>query len=125
MQMDLFRESAKCSRLEKIRNNVIREKINIENSILDYKRYKRLNWYGYVRKMGVGRLAQKNVEWCPPGRGSRRRRRKGKPRKSWMQEVTTGMRDKDRGGGIEKKNKTLGTEGCENIVSLYLNYYYY
>ena len=28
---------------------------------------------------------------CPPGR---RRRRKDRPRNSWMQEVTTGMREK-------------------------------
>ena len=28
------------------------------------------------------------LEWCPPGR-----RRKGRPRNSWMQDVTTGMRE--------------------------------
>ena len=30
------------------------------------------------------------MEWCPSGR----RRRKGRPRNSWMQEITTGMREK-------------------------------
>ena len=35
----------------------------------------------------------KLLEWCPPGR--KRRRGKGRPRNSWMQEVTTGMRGKE------------------------------
>ena len=35
-----MRRSARCSRLEKIINNVVREKINIKHSISDYVRYK-------------------------------------------------------------------------------------
>ena len=41
-----------------------------------------------------------------------------------MQEVTTGMRETGgvgRKGGVEKENKTLGTERCENINNLYIN----
>jgi hypothetical protein len=76
-------------KIRNIRNNVIREKMNIKNSILDYIRYKQLNWYGYVQRMNEERLPQKIVEWCPPGR-----RREGRSRNSWMQEVTTGMREK-------------------------------
>ena len=41
--------------------------------------------------MDQERLPRKIFESCPPGR-----RRKGRPRKFWMQEVTTGMRE----GGI-------------------------
>ena len=41
--------------------------------------------------MDEERLPRKILEWCPPGR---RRRRKGRPQNSWMQEVTTGMREK-------------------------------
>ena len=48
MEMDFLRRSARCSRLEKIRNNVIREKMNIKNSVLYYIRYKEFNWYGHV-----------------------------------------------------------------------------
>ena len=53
---------------------------------------------------------EKKFEWCPPGR-----RRKGRPGNSWMQEVTTGMRERERVGNkqlgmgrqrrVEKKNK--------------------
>ena len=42
--------------------------------------------------MDKGRLPRKILEWCPP-----RRRRKGRPRHSWMQEVTTVMREKGMG----------------------------
>ena len=61
--------------------------MNNKNSVLDYIRYKQLNWYGHVQRMDQERLPRRTLEWCPPGR-----RRKGRPRDSWMQEVTTGMR---------------------------------
>ena len=78
-------------KIRKIRNNVIREKINIKNSVLVYITYKQQNWYGYVRIMNEERLPQHILELCPPGR---RRRRKGRPRNLWIQELTTGMREK-------------------------------
>ena len=34
----------------KYSNNVIRENVNIKNSVLDYIRYKHLNWYDHVKK---------------------------------------------------------------------------
>ena len=63
--------------------------MNIKNSVLDYIRYKQLNWYGHVERMGQERLPRRILELCPPGR-----RRKGRPRNSWMQEVTTRMRER-------------------------------
>ena len=50
---------------------------------------KQLNCYGHVQRMNQERLPRRILEWCPPGR-----RRKGRPRDSWMQEVTTGMRER-------------------------------
>jgi hypothetical protein len=58
-------------------NNVIREKINIKNSVLDYIRYKQVNWYDHVQRMNEERLSRNILELCPPGR-----RRKGR-----MQEI--------------------------------------
>ena len=71
----------------KIRKKI--EKMSIKNSVLDYIRYKQLNWYGHVQRMCEERLPRKILEWCPPGK-----RRKRRPRYSWMQEVTTGMRER-------------------------------
>jgi hypothetical protein len=67
MEMDYLRRSPRCSRLGKIRNN-IRKKTNIKNSLLDYIKYKHLNWYDHVQKMDEGSLPRKILEWCPPGR---------------------------------------------------------
>ena len=89
--------------------DVIRE-VNIKHSALDYIRYQQLNWYGYVQRMDQERLPRRFLEWCLPGR-----RRKRRPRNSWMQEVTTGTREGNwrlgmgRQRRVEKKNKTLGT----------------
>ena len=78
-------------------NIVIREKINIINSVLDYIRYKQLNWNGHVQRMEEERLPRKILEWCPTGR------RKGRSRNSCMQEETTGMREKG-WNGLTGKN---------------------
>ena len=47
----------------KNKNNVIREKVNIKNSVLDYIKYKHLNWYGRVRRINEERLPQ-NILNC-------------------------------------------------------------
>ena len=62
--------------------------MNIQNSVLNYIRYKQLNWYGHVQRMDQERLPRRILEWCTPGRLRKRR-----PRNSWRQEVTTGMRE--------------------------------
>jgi hypothetical protein len=49
--------------------------MSIKNCVLDYIRYKQLNWYGHVQRMVQERLPRRILEWCPPGR-----RRKGRPR---------------------------------------------
>ena len=67
----------------KIRDNAIRENMNVKNSALDYVRYKQLNWYGEAQGMDEERLPRKILEWYPP-----KRRRRARPRNSWMQEVT-------------------------------------
>jgi len=83
----------------------------IINSVLDYIRYKQLNWYGHVLRMDEERLPRKMLGRCPPGR-RRRRRRKERPLNSWMQGVTKGMREiginiwngSAEKGGKEKEN---------------------
>ena len=45
--------------------------------------------------MNDERIPQKILKFYPPGRRRRRiKRRKGRPRNSWMEEVTTVMREK-------------------------------
>ena len=43
-------------RNRKIRNNVVREKLNVIHFVLDYIRYRQLNWYGHVQRMDEDRF---------------------------------------------------------------------
>ena len=96
--------------------------------MLGYLRYKQLNWYGYARRTNEERVPRKYLDWCTP---ERKRRRKGKPRNSWMQVVglTTGMIKKGinsmewitREERIKKKIKSLSTERCENIDTMHID----
>ena len=57
----------------------------------------------------------------PPGR-----RKKGRPRNSWMHEVTTGMRGKGElhGMGRERIMRWKIKQKCENIDTLHKSYIY-
>ena len=84
--------------------------MNIKNYLLDYIRYKQLNWYGHMQRMDEKRLPRKNLRWCPPGR---RRRRKGRHRNVPMQEFTTENRER----GIGDFN-WIDREGWRNKIYL-------
>jgi hypothetical protein len=53
-EMDFWRRSARISRKDKIRNNVIKEKMNVTRSLLDDVKTKQLQWYGHVQRMEEG-----------------------------------------------------------------------
>ena len=44
MEMEFLRRSARHSRLEKIRNTIMRKEMNVKNSVIDYVTYKQLNY---------------------------------------------------------------------------------
>ena len=54
--MDLWRRPARISRKGKIRNAIIKQKMNIARSLLDDIKTKQLQWYGHVQRMEEGRL---------------------------------------------------------------------
>ena len=82
--------------------------MNIKNYVLDYIRYKQLNWYAHVQRMDEERLLRKILELCTPGR-----RRRGRLRHSWMQEVTTRLRE----GGINDL-ESVDREECRRKIKL-------
>ena len=85
--MDFLGDRQDAQDLRNNRNHVIVEKTNIKNSVLDYIKYKQLNWYVHVRRMNEERLPQRILEWHRPGSRSKER-----PWNSWMQEVTSRMK---------------------------------
>lgn len=85
-EMDFWRRSARISRRERIRNEVIRDKMKCKKSIIDFVEHKQLKWYGHVRRMEQERLPKNIIDWIPNGR------KKGRPPNTWIQEVQTVMR---------------------------------
>jgi hypothetical protein len=76
-KMDVLRRSARKSRLERIKNEHIKEIMGVKEKpdIIDIIK-KRLQWYGHVNRMQEERLPKLIMEWIP---GERRKR--GRPKK--------------------------------------------
>ena len=60
--MDFWRRSARNSRKDEIRNNIIKQKMNVTRSLLDDIKTKQLQWYGHVQRMEEGRLPGRSYE---------------------------------------------------------------
>jgi len=73
--MDVWRRSARSSRKDKIRNTVIKQKVNLVRSLLDDIKTNQLEWYGDVQRMEEWRLPKEVMKWSPPGR-----RKLGRPK---------------------------------------------
>ena len=73
--------------------------------MIDYVKYKQLNWYGHIRRMPEERIPRRVWEWCPGRRG------RGRPRNTWMQDIMTGMKAK----GLEEEDGMTRMSGEGNI----------
>ena len=73
--MDFWRRPARISRKDKIRNTIIKQKMNVTRSLLDDIKTQQLKCYGHVQRMEEGRLPKNVMKWNPPGR-----RKLGKPK---------------------------------------------
>ena len=58
-EMDFWRRSPRISRKEKMRNNIIKQKMNVTRSHVDDIKSKQLQWYGHVQRMEEGRCQKK------------------------------------------------------------------
>lgn len=95
-EMDFWRRSTKISRMDKIWNIVITEKINVQNCIVHFiKKIKQLKWDGHVNRMTDDRLLKKVLEGYLQGRKKRVR-----PTITWMQ-------------GNETKCRTYSEYNCK------------
>jgi hypothetical protein len=87
-EMDVLRRSARKLRLERIKNEHIKEIMGVKGKldIIDIIERKRLQWYGHVKRMQEERLPKLIMEWIP-----RERIKRGRPRKTWMEGVRAAM----------------------------------
>ena len=77
--MNVLRRSARKSRMERIRNEHIKEIMGVKGKpdIIDIIEQKRLQWYGYVKRMPEERIPELIMDWIP-----QERRNRGRPRKT-------------------------------------------
>jgi hypothetical protein len=86
--MDVLRREARKSRMEKIKNDHIKEIMGVKGKtdIIDIIEKKRLQWYGHVKRMPEERIPKLIMEWVPE-----KRRKRGLPRKTWMERAQAAM----------------------------------
>ena len=88
-EMDFWRRSTRISRKDKIRNIIIKQKMNVVRSLLDDIKTKQLQWCGHVQRMEEGRLSKDVIKWSPPGR-----RKRGRPKLTWAEGIRGLMGEK-------------------------------
>jgi hypothetical protein len=88
-EMNVLRRSARKSRIERRKNEYIKELMGVKEKpdITDIIERKRLQWYGHVKRMQEERLPKLIMEWIPG-----KRRKSGRPRKTWMEGVGAAMK---------------------------------
>jgi hypothetical protein len=88
-EMDFWRRSARISRKDKIRNTIIKHKMNVARSLLHDIKTKQLQLYGRVQRMEEGRLPKGVMKWHPQGR-----RKRGRPKLIWVEGIRELMGEK-------------------------------
>ena len=85
-EMDYWRRAARKSRMDKVRNQRIREIMKVDKNILEVIEERKLRWFGHITRMGEDRIPKMILEWNAEGR-----RRRGKPQEKWMDGIKRSM----------------------------------
>jgi hypothetical protein len=85
-QMDFLRRSCGIYRLDHVRNDRIKEIMDLDKTIIDRVEEKQLVWNGQLQRMSEERWPKKIWEWTPHGR-----RRRGRPRRTWSNNIKEAM----------------------------------
>ena len=80
-EMDFYRRATRRLELERIRNETVSEIMEVQNTLVDDIRTRRLIWYGHVQRKPEEQLLRKVTEWFPD-----RRRRRGRSREAGPEE---------------------------------------
>jgi len=101
--MDVLRRSARKLRMERIKNEHIKEIMGVKGKpdTIDIIEKNRLQWYGHVNRMPEDRISTLIMEWIPWDR-----RKRGRPRKTWMEGVqaATTTRNLEKINGETERN---------------------
>lgn len=73
-------------RLDNIRNEEIRRRVQVDKDVLTFTEERRVTWYGHVRSFYKNRWIKKVTKWNPMGR-----RRRGRLRRLCTDKVDEAM----------------------------------
>ena len=87
-EMDVLGKSTRKSRMERIKIEHIKEIMGVKGKPgnIDIIEQKRLQWYDHVKRTPEERILKLIMDWIP-----RERRKRGRPRKTWMEGVQAAM----------------------------------
>lgn len=89
LEMDFWCRSAEISKGDRIRNERVREIMNVETTILEeINQRKQLYWYGHVQRMSDERIPKQVLNWVPIERKTKRR---GRLKITWMMDIQKAM----------------------------------
>jgi hypothetical protein len=106
-QMDFIRRSCEISRSDRVRNDRIKEIMDLDKTITDRVEEKQLVRYGHLQRMSEERWPKKIWEWTPHGR-----RRRGRPGRTWSNNIKEAMAARD----LDEQNiqdRSRWRRGCE------------
>jgi hypothetical protein len=81
-EMNWLRRILRITRLHRMRNEDIRNRLQQEVTLIDRIRKKRLSWFGHVTRMNERRLPQRAMHCYVTGRRTR-----GRQRKRWRDNI--------------------------------------
>jgi len=90
---------------KKIRNVTIRQKIGLEEPIIQEIEQNQHTWYGHVQRVAGGRLPKIALKWIP-----KQKRARGRPKKNWVEGIRKAMNERslNEGQREDRKQWSLG-----------------
>ena len=88
-EMRCLRSMAGVSRVDRVRNEVVRQRTGVGNELATRVDMNVLRWFGHVERMENGRLLKRVMNAKVNGRGAR-----GRPRLGWMDGVKRALQDR-------------------------------
>ncbi|XP_044745745.1 uncharacterized protein LOC123307480 [Coccinella septempunctata] len=106
LEMDFWRRSARVSRMDRMRNERVRELMKVEKTIIEDTQQKQLIWYGHVERMSDQRIPKLALKWVP-----RERKKRGRPKVTWMSGIQKAMSERNLRPGEweDRRGWRLGT----------------
>lgn len=101
-----WRRCCKLTILDRVRVEKIHERMSVETTITDNIEGKQLSWYGHLQRMPQNRIPKAIWNWVP-----RRRKRRGRPRTKWAQNIKLAM-EKRHLDEEDWHDKKIWREGC-------------